>query len=490
MLKFDLSNDSLFGNEVAEDEIDEVFSSYAVERQEVKNFVDPNRRIAITRAYKGEGKSALLRLVKLRLEKAENPPLIINITASAISPEIESTDSDRWIRQWQINILKLAAREIGAHVSYAFSDDAITLLEEAESQGFRSRSFVSTILDRLKSSALPIERTRIGVKNPEMLLKRWSQNGSDVWFIIDDIDFNFENNQPYKTKVATFFTAIRHITNLIPEFKFRASIRPNIWAIIKREYEALSHVEQYIDDISWSLDDSYILLARRIEGYLKRSNQWEEHFHSFPQYPFEQRSFLIEQLFSSPVPWGRNATRPVAVALFTLSRRRPRWLIELCKEAASKKALNNKFGKISFDDITDVMESFSKRRVDDTIVEFKSQCPEMEDLLAAFAGQVERLSTGDLMTLINNRILQSVNPRIAGVVGKPTAREVAQFLYQIGFLTARKDLDSDQYEHVAFADNPTLLNTTTNIDQGYLWEIHPVFRQALKLKNSYEIRDR
>lgn len=486
MIKITLSDENLFGNEAAEDELEEVFNSYAVERSEVKNFLNPERRIAITRAYKGEGKSALLRLVSLRLQKQEVTPIIINVSAAALSPEVEGIDSDVWVRGWKINILRRATREIGAKISRAFTDDEITLLEEAEGSGFKGRSFVSSLTDRLKSSAIPIERMRIGVQDPEEILKRWSEKGSNVWFIIDDIDQNFENSPTNKIKIASFFTAIRQISNLIPEFKFRASVRPNVWATIKREFEALSHVEQYIDDINWSLDDYYLLLAKRIEGYLRRTKQWETIEKDIPKHLKGRWSFLITQVFAERMPWGKDKTREATSILYTLSRRRPRWLVELCKEAANYAYIKNK-SVIDIDDIIYVLTDFSKRRIDDTIAEFKSQCPEIESLLTAFVSQPERFTTDQLMATINNRVLQGVNLKIVGVLGKPTSREVAYFLYQIGFLTARKDINKEEYEHVAYAQNPSLLGSPTNIDQGYIWEIHPVFRQALKLKNASDL---
>jgi len=182
------------------------------------------------------------------------------------------------------------------------------------------------------------------------------------------------------------------------------------------------------------------------------------------------------------MPWGREKFRPPAIVLYTLARHRPRWLVELWKVAASA-AIKAKREIISFDDIQKELEAFGKRRIDDTVAEFRSQCPEIEELLVAFVGQPERFTTDELIRAIQNRVLQSVHPRIVGLLGKPSAKEAAHFLYQIGFLTARKDLGNEEYEHLSYADNPALLSARTNVDQGHSWEIHPVFRQALKLKN-------
>ena len=169
----DFADKNLFGNEAAEDEAESIFNSYAVERPEVKDFLDPSSPLAVTRAYKGEGKSALLRLVHRDLLRRTPQPLVISVAATSISPELESADFDRWVRAWKTGILRLTANEIGASISLAFGDDAISLVEEAEQNGYKARSFVSSVVDRLKTSALPLERARQGVKNPEQTLKRW-----------------------------------------------------------------------------------------------------------------------------------------------------------------------------------------------------------------------------------------------------------------------------------------------------------------------------
>ncbi|NNM68658.1 MAG: hypothetical protein HKM00_01585 [Gallionella sp.] len=256
-----------------------------------------------------------------------------------------------------------------------------------------------------------------------------------------------------------------------------------MWSIVKREHEALSHVEQYISDLQWSQDNFYELIAKRVEGYLKRTSQWGEIEKELIQLTREGRNKrLIALIFDDPMPWGMG-NRPPTVILYTLARHRPRWLVELWR-VASASAEKNRRQKINFDDINKELEAFGKRRVEDTVAEFKSQCPQIEDLLVAFVGQSERFSTDELMKTLKNRVLNGTHPKIIGVLGSPSTLDVAHFLFQIGFLTARKDFSDDHYEHIAYADNPMLLNTKTNIDQGYSWEIHPVFRQALKLKNA------
>ncbi len=102
-------------------------------------------------------------------------------------------------------------------------------------------------------------------------------------------------------------------------------------------------------------------------------------------------------------------------------------------------------------------------------------------MISAFAQQSERYKTADLITTITNRVLQGTNPKIAGVTGEVGPKEIAAFLFQIGFLSARRDSADGTYEHITYSDNPSLLESRTNVDQGVSWEIHPVFRQALGL---------
>lgn len=215
-----------------------------------------------------------------------------------------------------------------------------------------------------------------------------------------------------------------------------------------------------------------------MKGYLVRTNQWDEIARGKAPYA----DALIALVFQSPVEWGQR-TRPVHVPLVTLSRRRPRWLIELAREAA--KAASARHRKtVALENITGCLEAFGKKRIADTVAEFAPQCPQLNELIAAFSRQAEQYATNELVTTIENRILQAVTPSIVGVMGTPRPVEVAAFLFQIGFLSARRNLEDGEYEHLTFVDKPDLLRARTNIDDGVRWEIHPVFRQALQMRDA------
>lgn len=482
-LRFNLADPALFGNDAADLEQESLFFSYAVERKELASLLDPENSIQVTRAYKGEGKSALLRLVRSRLETMGHDQLVIPAIGPDHSPVVESLDSDLWTREWKKALLKLVASEIGSRLGIAFTDDAISLVEEAESNGFKKRSFVSAIVDRLNSAEIPIHRTRIPVANFEALVKRYLDGRPLIWIVIDDIDQNFANTEKWRVKLGTFFTACRQIVGVIPELRIRTAVRPNVWAIIKREFESLSHIEQYIHDLSWSSDQFRELLAARVTSYLKRTNQWKDIVSRLPKELIFREQTIVGLVFDDPLPWGGGRTRPPNMVLWTLTGHRPRWLVELCKEAG--KAAARRGGKrINWDDITRQLSAFGRKRIEDTVAEFRSQCPQVDELLGAFSRQPDLYSTDELLKTIHNRIVQAVNPVIVGVSWKTTDLDVAHFLYQIGFLAGRKDYGEHRgYDHVLYRENPNLLKSRTNLDDGLRWEINPVFRDVLNLRN-------
>lgn len=484
MINFEFDDpDQLFGNEAAEHEDSEIFNSYAVQRKEMKSFLDQKKPLQIVSAYKGEGKSALLRLIENRIKKDDSNAVVLRVSATEISPSEDENNIDAWIRSWKKAIFKKVAVEIGKGIKMAFTDDAISLVEEAETEGFRERSFVGAIVSRLASKYVPIEQTKPSITSHERLMQRWGEQGASVWVLIDDVDHNFRNNKYDKTKVATCLMATTQIFMSVPEIKIRLSLRPNVWATIKTEYESLSHVKQYIKGLSWSDKDFQNILSHRIESYLKRTHQWSDVSKTLSVDLESKKVQLLSLVFENPVYWGGdNSKRDIYVPLHTLSRHRPRWMIELCKAAAAE-AYETKSTVIALENIIKKLGSFGQNRIEDMVVEFQPQCEKIRQLIVAFAGQNERYSTDQLLNLIRNRVLQGVAPKIVGVLGNPAPREVAHFLFQIGFLSARQDHDDGTYTHYSFVEKSELLVTENNLDQGMSWEIHPVFRQALELKD-------
>jgi hypothetical protein len=166
-------------------------------------------------------------------------------------------------------------------------------------------------------------------------------------------------------------------------------------------------------------------------------------------------------------------------------------VVELAKVAAAS-AVKRGHNRISRNDIFEQLEKFGRRRIEDTVAEFKAQCPDIQELIAAFAHEREQLTTAELLKLIENKIMSHLSPSIMGISGKPSSLQVASLLFEIGLYYARREREGGSYEHYDFSNKPSLLKARTNIDEGLTWEIHPVFRQALEIRTAegLEIRKR
>ncbi|MFC7300347.1 P-loop ATPase, Sll1717 family [Cognatiluteimonas weifangensis] len=486
----DLSDEELFGNEMAEDEEERLFTSYAYERVEFQSFLNPATKLKVVRAYKGEGKSALLRWTFLKLREFKNV-IAHNAYANSLAPNLAGASEAECIRLWKESFIRVAAAAVGARLDFKFSDDVLSLREEAERGGYVERGFVAAVLARLRK--LPGEPGNVGAADPAAALQRIAgANDLQIWLVIDDLDENFRDVESDCLKVMSALVAMRQLCNEVKELRFRASVRPSTWAIIKRKYEALSKVEPYVVDLQWSREQLELMLAARVKSYLSRNNGPAVVSGKIPSMSAQQ---FVAIAFDDPMPWGKkeidkgyavddehaDKKRSPAVVISTLARYRPRWMIELCKLAASN-AIKRRQQKIGLDDLTAKLEDFGKTRIDDLIAEFRAQCDKIELMIQSFKGKPERFRTDELVRHMKNN-LSGRDVRIAGISGKPSEAEMIRFLFQIGFLTARRELSSGDYRHYSFFDEPTLLSDGAN-DLGASWEIPSCFRQALQLSNA------
>jgi hypothetical protein len=485
-----LTDLSLFGNDAAEDEPEDVFRAYIVETPQIATFTDVAQALRIVRAYKGEGKSAVLREAQIRLAEQQIPgAMVVARTGAELSPDFTSDDYQSCARAWKAAVFSLLANEIGSQLGTAWTHDAMTLVEEAEKNGFKTRNFVGAIRERLQGG-LEIGPAKMSLspgspasaKAVSGAVRRRAAGGAPIWLFVDDLDKNFENTKSQRVHVGSFFDAARELVREVPELRIRAAVRPNVWTTIKMEFESLSKVEQYIDDVSWKEEDCRTLLARRVEGYLKRNDLWQRVRPNLPP-PGEGRDkYLIAFVFDQQMQWG-GTIRPAHVVIYTLSKHRPRWMIELSKGGAAI-AAGRSHQRITHDDLIADLTKFGDRRIQDTVAEFRSQCAEIEELISAFSRSSEQLTTDELFRLIENKILNHVDVRIAGIPGRPKGIHVAAFLFEVGFVYGRRDYGDGKYDHFSYAERPSLLRSRANMDDGLTWEIHPVFRQALEIRDT------
>lgn len=469
-----LNIQKIMGSDAAEFEEKEVLDSYIVEFRGFTEFSNSQDPFRIAKGYKGVGKTALLLHLYNKLESENN--FAIMTLGTDIAPRLsDSASLDEWIYEWKKKIINVVASEIGSKINAAYTDDATSLIELAEKNNFKQRSIISYVIDRIKTNKLPTLEKAVN-DNYEKIVSRWSdQKKSTIYIVIDDLDLDYDNTKLFNLKIASFFNACKSLYLQIPQLKFRVGIRPNVWTNICLEFESIkSHFGQYITELKWSEEEFKTLLIQRIKRYLSTVDNYANVELSDEK--------ILSLIFENPMDWASKKKPPHSV-LYTLSMYRPRWMIELCKQASGY----NDGAFINLDSINKSLPEFGKQRQRDTVAEFKSQCPQIMNILTAFVNQNVEYTTSELLDLIQNRVLQSTNINIAGenFVDKIA---IARLLFSINFIFARKDFENGNYEHLTYSDKPELLHVTNNLDQGYYWEVHPVFRQALNLQSKNTVQ--
>jgi cold shock CspA family protein len=233
-------------------------------------------------------------------------------------------------------------------------------------------------------------------------------------------------------------------------------------------------------DLNWTEFEVKNIIANRIRSYILTY---------IPNHPdinelrnMSQSSNEIDKLmnlvFKNVVPWGAGIRKP-SVVIYTLSNRRPRWAIHLCFLAGKAAAKKMKY-RIGIEELTENLDEYGKRRLTDIVREHEHQSKDIRNFINAFAKKQVRYTTEQLLKLIKDEILSIIDPLIDGVPGKPGEMDVAHFMFRMGFITAREELEGNEYIHYNFEDDHTLLNSSVNPDKGFTWEIHPSFRTALR----------
>jgi hypothetical protein len=485
-MRHDLINRDLFGNEAGEDEDLDILNSYFVDKPDFKDFFSHNQHLHFVRSRKGVGKSALLKQTLYQRQLEGKDEILIYLKASDLIAlqEISSSSPATQVYGWQQRICSRINLEIGATLRIGLTDGAIALIEGAELNGFRDRNIVSALVDRLKIKGLgaEIERTRVTTTNPQALLSRILKSQDvRVWLLIDDVDATFINTEQERLVTCTFFSACRNLINSVKGLCIRAAVRTDVWPILAQHDESLDKCEQYMLDLQWSTVESGKILENKIFSYFKRNYPREA---KYSHLSVTRDAGRIRQLiFREPFRWsGRplEAFRPIHI----LSAGRPRWAAQLCK-LAGRDAYDKSTNHISMGHVRDSLREYGKSRVSDLYKEHRHQCARIEGIIETFSGGPTRYTTNELLKHLTERLIKRHGlPNIDGIVAEKGSVTVAHFLYRIGFIAARDESDPKTLEFVRYEDRPNLLSTVANLDDGMDWEIHPSYRQVLRIKKS------
>lgn len=477
--------EDIFGNEAGEDEDLDILSSSYFRHPEFDKFFEEKKKLAIVSARKGVGKSALLAELQYQLINSKNlpPPIVISVVGNDLLGlgDFENKSSVYLENYWKQIICKRIIIEIGNTINLALSDDAISMVEIAEIEGFKTRNIIGSLTARLKAKIPLIEGevTQSPNKNSLKLLENYQNKyeSSKIWLLIDDIDSKYINDISHQDRISSFFSAIRYLSVNIPNLICRTTVRSEVWSCLKH-IEDMDKMQQYIMELEWKKSYMRIILAKKILSYLLEKNPDSTNLKKI--HAQKDYNKIIEYIFESPISWGDRGDAHIFDAISAFSNRRPRWMAQLCKLSAKKAYQTPKKKKISLINIEQSLEYYGGKRRDDLIKEHKHQFSQIELLIDALRAVEKEFSYSKIISTIRENFIVHATelPQIDGIL-HANEHQLGKFIFKIGIIS-HKHFNENNFTH--FTDDPDLFDSLLNKNDQILWSIHPSYRNFLNIK--------
>lgn len=457
----------LFGTEAAEDEDFSRLQSYYVKNKTHLNLTS-NLPIRILVGHKGIGKSAIFQI-------AHNEDCGHNKVSIIIHPDdiaqlgVHVEDFHQIIRDWKEGLIEIIAAKVLENLDIRMDNETIKTGVKGAGKviNFLSQVFKSRIDDNV--NLLPAKKE---------IISRFLVDKNIIVYI-DDLDRGWEGNKADIQRVSALLNAIRDLCNTNKGLKFRISLRADVYYLVRTSDESTDKIESYVVWHSWTNHEILLLLIKRIEAYFGRDFNAKD-YRKTPQKDLARfLTPIFSQRFEDTGKW-RNA--PTYRILMSLIRKRPRDLVKLCSLAA-KNAYEKDSTIISTENLKAIFSEYSQGRIQDTINEYRSELPGIERLLLGMKPNRNEIKENSGWIYTGPELRNKIFNIIQGGDfyfkngSKATEKTLAQFLYKINFLTARKTLEDGTIVRAYFEEKQYLASTLA--DFGYVWEIHPAFRWAL-----------
>jgi hypothetical protein len=453
----------LFGSEAAEDEYPQRLKEYFFKAPIYEQIIsDIPLRIVV--GHKGIGKSALFKIAMI--EDANDDKLSILIKPDDISNlNLDNPDFLALIRDWKLGLIEI----IVTKVLSSFSSDTSDLKSWILAYGGK-------IIDMLKDFV----STNIGIKlDPakQAIVNSFLKNNK-IYIYIDDLDRGWQGTKNDIRRISALLNSVRDLSNETPSLYFRIGLRSDVYYLVRTSDESTDKIEGSVIWLKWSNHEIFCMLVKRIEAFFGRSIGETE----LSKKKQDELSIYLRPIFTNRFEgkghWDKAPTHRVMMSLI---RKRPRDLVKLCTLAARHaRESGNKI--ITTTDFESIFEEYSQGRLQDTINEFSSELSTIEKLLLNMRQtrkekeqRIEnKFSTDQLLKKIDN-----LNPQSFVFANNKRGdnKSIAAFLYKINFITARKD-SSEGIIRKFFEENRYI--SSSFVDFGFEWEIHPAYRWALQ----------
>jgi len=477
----DYQSDDLFGGDDAAFVELPLLQSYSVRRDDCVLFLNEKAPFMILCAPKGTGKTTICRLWENDLSKR---PGFISLMKydSTISPSITNGSLSDWINAWKKTLADSILSKLtgDSDINFQDSGDMIFQAERRIDRTGNGKLFSDIAVEYFKKNTAACH----GMDLAQLTNNLEGHRDKKIWFFLDEIDQYFTKDDQSIRKVAGLLIAAREISSYVRNLSIRTTLKPTVWAVLRSMIPSMATFQELIVKLEWTKEGIRSVIAKRIESYLERNDQFPGPGTMFGD-SAEREDWYISKVFSSDnFDLGHGKHRKPYIALARLGIERPRWVLDLCRNVVKKRG--RKGHLIEFEDIESCLFEFGGERIKDISAEYQYQCEKIRMLIYSFLNASSSYKLYDLLTLINEKVLAKETIDIVGVTSPCNAQQIANFLFEIGFIEAKKMYNNKDYEILHFKDYPDLIAPEQRIINERIltdlyWEIEPAFRNVLYL---------
>ncbi|QJU58713.1 hypothetical protein HL653_13890 [Sphingomonas sp. AP4-R1] len=462
--------ENLFGAEDAEGERKERFKEYFVANKSYEKLTE-DLPIRILVGHKGVGKSALLR--RAYLDDEESGRLAVFIQPGdieEIAHEIKSQDFNRLIEGWKRGIVRVIAKKAAERLGASSIEKTMSGWAANLTKGLSA-----TIFDFLS-----LIKPEIAGQVEKSLFDRFSKT-MNIFVYIDDIDRGWKASNSDINSISALLNAIRDLGNADENMRCRIALRTDVYYLVRTSDESTDKIERNIIQLTWTNHEILCLAAYRISRSFGKLDTYQQ-IKSMSQSSISRDilSLVIEEKFTGEGHWSKA---PIHRVLLSLCRARPRDLIKMFHGAA-KAAYLRGHKIITTHDLESSFPRYSEERLQDLVNEFKSELPQIQNVLLQFRPAKRQRRTSDSFLFSRDQIIvkiKNIKQHVSAsfTSGKPSSDiELLTFLYKIDFLQARAEEEDGSIVRRNFDQSRFLINPT--IDFGFDMEVHPAYRWALQ----------
>jgi hypothetical protein len=468
----------LFGAEDAENE-DPVRLKQYFFRNKAYQSLSSDLPIRILIGHKGVGKSALLKMAYL--EDLEKQLFAIWVRPDDIRETLDSKGSN-------LNLLIDAWKKGLIDVVFRKAIERLGRSQDEEQFG-PTRHTLNALLESVRKY-INAQSNKVIDATAQALVAQFLKNQT-LRIYIDDLDRGWQAKREDILNISALLNAIRDLCGADKRLQIRLGLRSDVYFLVRTSDESTDKIERNLIWLTWTNHEILTVIAKRVATFMgkqiddfrlstQRQSVIAKELHPIIAVIAKELHPIIEGTFRHAAKWDHA---PIHRVLLSLTRRRPRDLIKLLY-GGGKEAFRNSRSKITTIDLRATFEPYSNERLQDIVNEFKTEMSNIGKLVHGMRQTQKEKTTKQNYLFTNDELMVKLRSLISMNDFRFTsgeavsAKSLAEFLYKIDFITARKDIEDSEIIRYYFDQNRYLQSQFA--DYGFRWEIHPAYRWALQ----------